>query len=110
MARTMTRPASTSPRVATPRLDQTRATALTPTPRSTANPSARGGGGGGGRAGGGRAGRGPGGGTARPVLRSASPKLDDSANDLNKPPSALGSAYGCAPTATTTPIRTRSTK
>ncbi len=51
------------------------ATAFTPTPSSTESPSTTSG-------------------TARDVLRSASPKLDDSANDLNIPPSGDGSSNG----------------
>ena len=37
------------------------------------------------------------------MLRNASPKLDDSANDLNRPPRTDGSSYGLAPTATDDP-------
>ncbi len=74
----MTTPATTSVRTGTPRTlrpfpAHARASAFTATPSSTASPSATSG-------------------TARLVLRSASPKLDDSANDLNVPPSADGSS------------------
>jgi hypothetical protein len=44
------------------------------------------------------------------VLRKANPKLDDSANDLNPLPTAVGSSYGLAPTATTTPTTVSTTK
>ena len=44
------------------------------------------------------------------MLRNASPKLDDSANDLNSPPRIEGSSNGLAPTATATPTTVRITK
>ncbi len=49
-------------------------------------------------------------GTARAVLRSASPKLDDDANDLKRRPSTDGSSYGFAPTEITKPTNVTSTK
>ena len=45
-----------------------------------------------------------------PVLRSASPNVDPLANALNTAPSGVGLAYGCAPTATTTPTSSSTTK
>jgi hypothetical protein len=67
------------------------ATALTPRPSNTAKPSVTSG-------------------TARPVLRNASPKLDDSANPLNSRQRIVGSPYGLAPTETATPINVTNTK